>query len=340
MSTFTIERFDESMAGEWDHFVENDSSNGTILQSRRFLAYHPAGRFADCSLVVRKGQSIVAAVPACELFDGGVKILSSHPGSTYGGIVFDGRCQATSKAIDVVRLVDGWLLENGYERAVLKQTPDFFCREESSVMEYALQHEGYSQYGEISYVIDFANFPTPVEMGFTSSRRRDCRYADRSHFDFRELVSDGDVAQFYSVLEKSLQKYDAKPVHTLEELLDLKENRLSDSVRFYGVFLERGLVAGSMVFLFGQRVFHTQYLAADPDFLDLFPMNYLDWRLIATARELGFPKFSFGISTEERGKRVNLTLATFKEGFGCCHGINRTFNKVLRPGDCLDKKEL
>lgn len=334
MSGFEIERYDEAMAAEWDRFVESESSNGTILQSRRFLSYHPAGRFKDCSLVVRKGQSIVAVIPACELVDEGVKTFSSHPGSTYGGIVFDKRCQATAKAIDLVRLFDSWLAENGFGRTVLKQTPDFFCREESSVMEYALQHEGYETYGEISYVIDFQGFPEPVEAGFSTSRRRDCRYSARNKFEFRELVSEADIASFYAVLMKTLTKYETKPVHTYGELIDLKENRLEESVRFYGVFLEDRLVAGSMVFLFGRQVFHTQYLAADPDYLDLFPMNYLDWKLIATARDMGFPKFSFGISTEEHGRKVNLTLATFKEGFGCCHGINRTFSKAVQTPRC------
>ena len=89
------------------------------------------------------------------------------------------------------------------------------------------------------------------------------------------------------------------------------------------------MVAGSMVFLFGEQVFHTQYLAADQSCLKLYPMNFLDANLISTARERGFRYFSFGTSTEEHGRVLNKKLAEFKEGFGTQYGMNRTFVKEL-----------
>ena len=89
------------------------------------------------------------------------------------------------------------------------------------------------------------------------------------------------------------------------------------------------MIAGSMVFLFGSQVFHTQYLAADQSCLKLYPMNFLDANLIRTARERGFSYFSFGTSTEEHGTVLNKKLAEFKEGFGTQYGMNRTFVKEL-----------
>lgn len=38
---------------DWDNFVLN-SNNGTMFHSRKFLSYHPEGRFKDTSLVIIK----------------------------------------------------------------------------------------------------------------------------------------------------------------------------------------------------------------------------------------------------------------------------------------------
>ena len=328
-SRFTVEQYRESMRSEWDGFVMRESVNGTFLQTRRFLSYHPEDRFEDCSLVVRKGNSIVAVVPACRRLENGCKSFVSHAGSTFGGVVADRRVLPAVKAIEVVRLLDGWLLENGFASASLKQTPSFFAEEDTASLEYALQHEGYHPYGELSFVADLSKYDMEVETNFTSSRRRDCRYGQKAGCSFRELDDDHDVKVFYSILEKSLEKFGATPVHTLAELLDFKNERLSEEVRFFGVEYAGKLVAGSMVFLFANRVFHTQYLAALPDYLDVFPMNYLDWNLIRTAKEQGYPKFSFGISTEEHGRELNESLATFKEGFGGSHSMNWTYTKTF-----------
>ena len=328
-SKFHVETYSEDFAKEWDQFVLTDAINGTILQTRRFLAYHPKERFEDCSLIVRKGNSIVAAVPACVQDNCGYKIFSSHAGSTFGGLIVNKRVLAAANAIDVVQLINKWLNENDFKKAVMKQTPNFFASENVASVEYALQHEGYLPYGELSFVANLGDYDDNVESKFTSPRRRDCRYGQKAGCIFKELKFDNEVEQFYEILKLSLQKFDAKPVHTLEELLDFKNSRLRDEVRFYGVEFAGELIAGCMVFLFGSSVFHTQYLAANPDYLDVFPMNYMDWNLIKTAKKLGFPKFSFGISTEEHGHVLNSSLATFKEGFGGTHSMNWTFTKEL-----------
>lgn len=325
-SSLTIERYQDSMSNDWDSFINSKSVNGTFLQSRRFLSYHPENRFEDYSLVIRKGQEIVGVIPACRLIDGNEVIFFSHLGSTFGGYILSPKYLSINSTVALIGQVDELLKNEGFNSAVLKQTSDIFCKKNTASLEYALQHEGYSSMMELSFVIDFEDYKDPVEMNFTGSRRRDCRYGEKAGCQFIKLSSDDDIREFYSVLRTSLQKYDAKPVHSLEELLDFKNYRLSDVVEFYGVKLNNMLIAGSMVFLF-DKVFHTQYLAADPAYLDVFPMNYLDWNLIRNAKDRGFRYFSFGISTEDHGRVLNSSLASFKEGFGGGHSNNYTFIK-------------
>ncbi|QOS67609.1 GNAT family N-acetyltransferase [Eggerthella guodeyinii] len=312
--------------------MENESVNGTFLQSRRFMNYHPKGKFEDCSLVFYKGNSISAVVPACIDRGENEKVFLSHGGSTFGGFVVNKKCLTTSKAIELVELLDSWLVQNGFDKVIMKQTPSLFSKRPVDALDYAFQHEGYEAVGEISYVIDFADYSDPIESNFSASRRRDCRYAEREGLSFRRITTDADVARFYGVLKVSLKKYGAEPVHALAELLDFKNERLCNEVRFYGVYLDERLIAGSMVFAMGS-VFHAQYLAADPEFLNLFPMNLLDKSLISLAKKEGFSAFSFGISTENHGRDINLSLAAFKEGFGGIHSTNRTFLKSIQKGE-------
>ena len=97
----------------------------------------------------------------------------------------------------------------------------------------------------------------------------------------------------------------------------------------YGVYLGNILVAGSLIYRFGEKVWHTQYLASDEAYLNLYPMDFLIANLIFTAVEAGMEIFTFGICTEDQGRVLNLGLSRFKEGFGAEFRINRTYEKWL-----------
>ena len=49
---WTVRPYTPADEAEWDRFVMHESGNGTFLQTRNFLNYHPAGRFTDASLMV------------------------------------------------------------------------------------------------------------------------------------------------------------------------------------------------------------------------------------------------------------------------------------------------
>ena len=53
--SLSVERYNGNES-EWDQFVIEKSMNGTFIQTRKFINYHPANRFEDCSLCVRKGK--------------------------------------------------------------------------------------------------------------------------------------------------------------------------------------------------------------------------------------------------------------------------------------------
>lgn len=331
-SKYQVVPYVEEKAAAWDKFVLQQSVNGTFLQTRRFLNYHPIGRFSDASLMIMQGPNIVAVIPACEVENFGEKCFYSHKGSTFGGIVISKNKYDIATLEQIVPLMERFLLRNDYKEIVLKITSDIFSRQRQDMLEYFLFKEGYSSYDELSFYIDCSKIADEVSQSWSASRRRDYRYSLKNQLKFRRLESDEEIYTFYSILCDNLSKHNTRPVHTVDELLDFKNNRLQDEVDFYGVFYNDVMVAGTMLFYFEKNVLHTQYLAQDFSYSNLYTMNYMNHELIKKARDEKYSYFSFGISTEQQGRVLNRNLAMFKEGFGteCC--INRVFSKNMRTG--------
>ena len=59
---WTVQPYTADQEAAWDRFVMQESGNGTFLQTRNFLNYHPAGRFEDASLMVYNEHGGLGAV--------------------------------------------------------------------------------------------------------------------------------------------------------------------------------------------------------------------------------------------------------------------------------------
>lgn len=326
----SIREFTSEDIKQWDEFILNESINGTFLQTRNFLNYHPIGRFTDSSLIIYKGKNtIVAVIPACILYDNNNKIFFSHKGSTFGGIVIGQNFYDIKHIYELINILESYLKKKGYTQIVLKNTPEIFSKYDLCLIDYFLFQADYNSYSELSFYISYNDMSQDIISNFSSGKRRDYRYSLKEQLVFKPLKNDEDIIEFHYLLEKNLLKFGKVPVHTANELCDFKNMRLSNSVSFFGVYKDEQMIAGSMVFLFQNFVYHTQYLVSDPNYSSLFPMNYLITRLIENGKNEGYNSFSFGISTENQGKYLNYGLAQFKEGFGTSYYLNKTYYKSL-----------
>ena len=82
-----ISKLSESDNIIWDNFV-NEANNGTIFHLRKFLSYHIERQFEDGSLIFELNNKILAVLPAAIVYNSKKKILHSHPGASYGGVVY------------------------------------------------------------------------------------------------------------------------------------------------------------------------------------------------------------------------------------------------------------
>ena len=257
------------------------------------------------------------------------KILHSHGGSTFGGIIVGTQFFKITYMDVIFQLLKKYLAENDFGEIILKQTGDIYQTSNSALIDYYLFMNGYEAAQEVGFYIDFANYKDEIISNFSSSRRRDYRYSLKNNFTFKELETVEEITAFYGILCNNYEKFGKQPVHTLEELLEFKFERIPENTKFYGVFHDGEMIASGMAFLFGKNIFHTQYLAVLQNKTNLFANEFLYTNLIKTAKEEGFSIISFGTSTLEGGTVLNRPLAMFKEGFGSQAYVNRIYKKVL-----------
>jgi hypothetical protein len=313
---------------EWDRFIQEDAVNGTFLQSRNFLNYHPKERFVDNSVLLFDGNTLAAVVPGCIINDEGKRIFSSHPGSTFGGPVIHKKYYSALNIIEMIKALENKLKEGGVEKILLKITPDLFCKEKSDVLQYALTYCGYSNYSDLSTYIDFETYKQDISTNFDHGQKGKLKQALKNDMLFKKIDTDENVCVFHSILEKNLMKFNVHPIHSVKELFDFKNNRLRDIVQFYGIFFGSEMIAGGMLFDFGP-ILHAQYLSMDYEYIKYRPMTYLYYKLIELAIQNGYKTLSWGISTEKKGSVLNESLLSFKESFGSKYSLNRGFYKTF-----------
>mgnify|MGYP004469906243 CR=1 FL=1 len=314
---------------EWDLFISKKSMNGIFLQTRKFINYHTDGKFKDCSVCVRKGKELVAAVLACEVVENAEKVFYAHKGTTFGGITISKNIYTATLIDQLISGMIDFLKRNQFTKIYLKMVPDIYQMKNADLIDYFLYKYNFNCFCELNYYLKLDKYKNEITTQFTASKRRDYRYSLKNNFEFRILETKEEINMYYNVLLLNLKKLNLNPVHSLEDLYDLKFNRFYEKIEFYGVFFEDKVVAGSMLFYFGDDIVHTQYLSSNQEYLSLFPMDFLIYSLIKLSLEKDKKIFSFGICTENQGKYLNLSLSRFKEGFGTDFCINRSYEKRL-----------
>ena len=317
---YEIQPYTREQESRWDRFVMEDSMNGTFLQTRKFLNYHPEGRFTDASFFVEKSGIVVAVVPGCSV-DGS---FVSHLGSTFGGPVISKDFYSGNKILEIVKDIDDYIVRN-FKSVKLKPTSPIFATVPTDLLDYSLEHSGYSRHTELSCYTPIAKDVDPLE-----NCKRECRHnfrqSEKLNLTYGE-IPDCEMEKFYDFLVKSKARYNTKPVHSLAELQNLKQ-RFPEEILFRGVWQDGIYLSGMMIFYFRQaKVFHFQYLAPDDSKRETNATTSLFVNAMREAAQVGCEKFSWGISTEDAGAYLNENLYRFKESFGALPCLNARYEK-------------
>jgi len=304
MKMFEIRRYTEADKAEWDAFVAQ-SKNGTFLFFRDYMDYH-ADRFSDHSLMVYDADGrLYALLPAN---DDGQGALRSHQGLTYGGLVMSRGCKA-AQVRDLFVLLNDYLRGQGFRRVVYKHVPWVYDRLPAEEDLFAIANVCHAQL----YARDIASV---VMLGrrlpFSTLRRRGVKKGLQAGLCVREL---SDLAVFWQMLEQHLeQKFQARPVHSLDEIMLLKE-RFPDNIRLMTVCKDGVIVGGTLLYDCGQTV-KTQYIVASEEGRQLGALDFLFGHLLDRYEAEGRQFFDFGTSNKVENDDLNEPLIFQKEGFG------------------------
>ena len=209
-------------------------------------------------------------------------------------------------------------------------TSDIFSEVESDLFQYAFQHAGYTEHKELSTYVNYATYKEVILSNFAQGKRTNVHNCEKEGLECRPLTTDDEIKEFYDILCENLSKYDTKPVHTLAELLEFKNDRFPKECGFFGIFKEDEMLAGSMMFYFDKvGCAHTQYLAARQAFNKLSPMTFMYYSMIVEMKNRGYKRISWGTATEDLGNYLNMGLITSKEDFGSSYCNNLTYSITL-----------
>jgi hypothetical protein len=315
---FTIEQLDL-----WEKIAKR-ANNGTIFHTRKFLSYHPPGRFIDHSLIIYKKDKPYILFPAAERKIGEKRFLVSHPGASYGSFVVPDELPFAD-SYKIVESLLSYAKSQKFDGIRLTPPPTIYSSRLSNYLEFALLQHGFTYLKrEISSLLFLESTVEQNLEKFKASHQRAVRKAIKEGVEVRESDK---FEEFYEILQNNLKiRHNVIPTHTLDELLKLKE-LFPDKIKLFGAFLKNKMVAGVVNFACTDDVVLAFYISHNEKYQETRALNLLFYSIFDWAIKNEFKVFDFGIFTVNEDP--NFGLARFKENFGASGMFRDTFEIVL-----------
>jgi len=324
-------KYQNNLQEEWDQFIDI-SDNGTLFQKQKFLSYHIDRVFEDCSLIFKKRGKIIAVLPAALKTEKKNKILFSHPGASFGGLVYRGLSFEDCNII--IELIETVAREGLCTEIFLIQTPSIYnqCRHEE-LIDYCLKDSLYNN--EEIYLSSILSIDDSINEQF----KKIARNKNRSQSYYNSLIEkhklefnwSDNFKEFYPILLQNKKKHNAKPTHSLDELKKLK--LLFPNQILQLMIARKGAPIGGMtLFKTNNKSAIIFYSMFDYAYSSLQPVTLLMQYVVLWAKKNDLQFIDYGIShqpNEENPLSPNKSLIKFKEEFGCFASIRNTYKKKL-----------
>ncbi|QXP61984.1 GNAT family N-acetyltransferase [Olleya sp. HaHaR_3_96] len=298
---FSIQTYNPEYFNVWNDFVVA-SKNATFLFNRNFMEYHK-DRFNDFSLLVFKGEKLVAILPANTVEDR----VYSHQGLTYGGLVFKENLKLNTVLL-IFRALLKYLSDAQVKELQLKMLPYIYNalpNDEQSYIMFLLEATLIRR--DALSVIDYRK-----ALKFSKDRLEGVKRGKKHGLLIKE--EDSFESFWTTVLEPNLnEKHNVKPVHSLAEITALN-TYFGKQIRQFNVYQNNQIIAGATIFE-SKYVAHSQYISGNSQKNELGSLDFLHHHLITSVfNNKRF--FDFGVSNVNNGRQVNQGLQYWKEGFG------------------------
>ena len=324
-----ILKYENNLLNDWDCFVDQ-ANNGTIFHKQKFLSYHVDRKFQDFSLLFKKRGKIIAVFPAAIQKEGSKKILFSHPGASFGGLVYQNL--SFEDCWSIIDLIEKTASENQLDDIFIIQPPNIFNKyQNNEIVDYCLRRKKYNtSENYLSSVLLLENNINEQLKKIARNKNRSEAYYDnlitknKLRFEWVECFDD-----FYPILTKNKEKHDSKPTHSLEELKKLKSLFPNEILQLM-LYNNQKPIGGMTIFKANQNSAIIFYSMFDYAYNAMQPIILLMQYLIKWAQKNHIGAIDYGISHQPNDNdplALNKSLIKFKEEFGCFASIRNTYRK-------------
>lgn len=321
MSSIKVIEYTPDKREIWDNFVDS-SNNGTMFHKIRFLDYHPKGRFDFYHLMFYKADELIALLP------GGLKengtIFWSPVGASYGSFVT--KDIPFALALEIVDSFMDYCVKVGIKEVFLIPPPLVYSINISQHLEYAMLYRKFDfELHYISHAIDLKHKNNFLKFFDKTARKT-------IHKILREkkirIEQSDDYESFNKILIANKAKHNARPTHSLEDMLRLKE-LVPEHLRLNLVYFEDTPIAGSLLFLTNPKVVLCFYNMLLYEYEELKPVYLIMYETVKWAVENGYEWVDIGVSQDTKAEdpmTPSLNLIYFKERFNSRGILRSTFH--------------
>lgn len=247
-----INRYSYEYYNLWDNFVLNDSINGTIYHTRKFLSYHN-DKFIDSSILIYWNDKIVGVLPAC-IYN---HKYYSHKGSTCGGLVYSKQVNNLDK---LTKILDNIFLHfNNY--ILIKVSENIYFKDNSNDLLNFILSQKCDKLTDISMYYEL-NVNSPIDLfPKNDNKRLLCKHIKNKIINIRIADTIEEYSTYYDLLLENLkEKNDVSPLHSKEEFLNLKEILGTDQFLIYTENENKEMLSGAYVLKINKNCYYTVYL--------------------------------------------------------------------------------
>ena len=134
MNEIIVTKYSDNLSTIWDAFVDS-TYGGTLHSKRSFLNYHK-DKFQDYSLMFKIKNEIVAILPAVIVDEK----LISHPGASYGGLIYKEKLK-TESLLDINNVLNNICEEYNIESIEMRFPYSIVSKNHFDKLKYCLSKQ-------------------------------------------------------------------------------------------------------------------------------------------------------------------------------------------------------
>ena len=315
----------------WNNFVDN-AKDSTIFQSQIFLAYHLQRNFSNHSLMFYKNKTLIGIFTGSSMTNAnGEKILFSHPGASFGGIIQN--TSSLSDTLEMIDLIEQYAVKNNFNQISIVPTPSIYFQNHHDTLMYGLKLKHFVEIER--YYSSIIPIDTNVNNQMKAINRKKGRAINYYDTVIKEnnlkIYWDKNFDSFYPILLDNKKMYNATPTHSLDELKKINE-LMPNNIHLLVVEKDGEIIGGNLILVANKQIAIIFYNMINYQFSDLQIAIIQVCESIKWAHKNKFKYLDFGVSHETGDEKFlipKMSLIKFKEEFGAFGSTRTVLNKKI-----------